>query len=98
MEAITWNKKQPPVVIDYARCIGCGLCVIECDKEKAMSLRERPSYSPPSETVLDYYADRYLEINGKGNLSLGPRLQLGLGRLLAKLSPVSVSGPGYKPR
>ncbi len=98
MEAITWKKKQPPVVIDYARCIGCGICVTECDKEKAMSLRERPSYTPPSETVLDYYADRYLELNGKDNLSLGPRLQLGLGRLLARLSPVSVSGPGYKPR
>lgn len=98
MEAIEWKKKQPPVKIDYARCIGCGVCVTVCDQERALSLRERPNHSPPAETIVDYYADRYLEIKGHDNVSLGPRLKLGLGRALAKVSPFSISGPGYKPR
>ncbi len=97
MGAIEWKKKQPPVKIDYTRCIGCGVCVNACEKEHAMSLRERPAYEPPSETVLDYYADRYAELRGPDPVSLGPRLRLGMGRLLAKASPFSVSGPGYKP-
>ncbi len=63
MEAITWKKKQPPVQIDHSRCIGCGICVTRCDKERAVSLRERTSHSPPSKTLFDYYADRYSELN-----------------------------------
>ncbi len=96
MDASTWKKKEPPVRIDYRRCIGCGLCVISCDREKAMTLRERPDHSPPSETLLDFFADRYTEVKGESR-SLGPRLRLGLSRALAKISPVSLSGPGYQP-
>jgi len=98
MGAIEWKKKQPPVKVDYARCIGCGVCVTACDKEDAMFLRERPNHTPPSETVLDYYADRYLEIKGEQNVPLGPRIKLGVGRMLAKVSPFSISGPGYRPQ
>lgn len=98
MEAIEWKKQLPPVKIDYARCIGCGVCVTACDKEDAMSLRERPNHTPPSETVLDYYADRYLELKGEHNVPLGPRIKLGVGRMLAKVSPFSISGPGYRPQ
>jgi Pyruvate/2-oxoacid:ferredoxin oxidoreductase delta subunit len=97
MQAIEWKKKKPPVKIDYTRCIGCGVCVNACDKEDAMHLRERQDYTPPSATILDYYADRYLEVKGEENVTLGPRLKLGFGRLLAKASPFSISGPGYKP-
>ncbi|MBU2489600.1 MAG: 4Fe-4S dicluster domain-containing protein [Proteobacteria bacterium] len=95
MKAIEWKKKQPPVRINYARCIGCGLCVAACDKQKAMSLRERQDYTPPSKTVFDYYADRYLEVKGN-NVSFGPQLKLGIGRMISRVSPFSLSGPGYK--
>lgn len=97
MQAIEWKKKQPPVKVDYARCIGCGICVQACDREHAMSLRKRANHVPPSETVLDYYADRLTEIRGEHGVSLGPRITLGLGRVLSKMSPLSISGPGYKP-
>lgn len=97
MDAISWKKKEPPAKINYARCIGCGLCVAACDKQKAMSLRERENYSPPSRTIPDFYADRYLEIKGD-DVPIGPRLKLGIGRMLGRLSPFSLSGPGYKPR
>lgn len=96
MDAIGWEKKSPPVTINYARCIGCGLCVTACDKNKAMSLRERKTYAPPSKTVPDYYADRYMEVKG-GNIPFGPKLKLGIGRIIGRVSPFSVSGPGYKP-
>ena len=92
--AIQWTKKKP-VRIDYARCIGCGVCVNTCDEEKAMSLRARGDYAPPSKTILDFYADRYLEMND--DVQLGPRVKLGISRLLGKVSPLSVSGPGYRP-
>lgn len=95
MDAISWTKKQPPARVDLTRCIGCGVCVNACDKEQAMSLRERPNHKPPSATAFDYFADRYLEINDDAGLA--PRLGLGIGRLLGKLSPFSISGPGYHP-
>lgn len=96
MGAVIWEKKCPPVKIDYSRCIGCGLCVTACSQEKAMSLRERSDYSPPSKTLLDYYADRYREINGD-NISITQSITLGAARIIGRISPFSVSGPGYRP-
>lgn len=96
MNAIEWEKDKPPVRINYARCLGCGLCVNACDRQKAIALREREDYSLPSRTVLDYVADRYLEAKGD-DVPAGMRLKLGIGRLLGRISPFSISGPGYKP-
>ena len=96
MEAVVWEKKHPPVKIDYSRCIGCGLCVTACSRENAMSLRERADYSPPSKNLLDYYADRYREAKGD-NISIGQGLKLGAARIIGRISPFSVSGPGYHP-
>lgn len=96
MEAITWEKKTPPAKIDYARCIGCGLCVTACSQQNAMTLRERSNYSPPSKNLLDYYADRYLEAKDN-NVSFGQGLKLGAARIIGRVSPFSISGPGYHP-
>jgi len=96
MDAIEWKKKQPPVRVDYARCIGCGICVTKCDKEDAMHLRERVDHTPPSKTLFDFYADRSMEL-ADHQVGLKRRLTLGMGRALARLAPLSLSGPGYKP-
>ncbi len=93
MKAITIKDKKAGV--DPCRCIGCGLCVLKCDKNKAMGLRERKGYQPPAETFGDYFLSRYLEYKGF-NTALTNRLSLGLGRAINKLSPVHLSGPKYK--
>jgi ferredoxin len=94
MDAISVVDKKSS--IDYARCIGCGLCVAGCE-QKALSLKERKDYQPPAENVFEYYADRYREIKGETDALL-PRLTRGLGRLLGNDSRITVSGPRYKPK
>lgn len=92
MKAIRVEEKR--AVIDYHRCIGCGVCVSKC-KNRALSLKERPRYKPPAESVVEFVADRYLEVKGIQNPFL-PKVTLGLGRLLSKLTPVSYTGPKYR--
>ncbi len=94
MEAITVIEKK--VAIDYTRCIGCALCASRCDKVNAISFKERESYKPPAENVFDYYVDRYIEVKGAPD-RLWPRFNLGLSQLMGKISPIKISGPGYKP-
>jgi Na+-translocating ferredoxin:NAD+ oxidoreductase subunit B len=81
--------------VDVVRCIGCGLCVGVCDKVQAMTLREREGHQEPAGGLADFLADRYQEIMGD-RATLGTRITLGAGRLLSKISPVSLSGPKYK--
>ena len=93
MKAVTLEGEKASV--DRTRCIGCGVCVIRCDKAKALTLRERKRYAPPSETLGDYALSRYLEYRGV-NTFLTRRLSLGLGRILNRMSPVHLTGPRYK--
>jgi len=93
MDAITLGEDNK-ARIDYIRCIGCGHCVSRCDNG-AMALRERRGYKPPAETMLDYAANRFLEIKGLENVPYLPQLTLGIGRLLNRFGPHKVSGPRY---
>lgn len=93
MVAVHMEDKKARV--DYVRCIGCGLCVGVCDKAQAMTLRERQGHKEPASGVAGFLADRYQEIMGD-KAPLVPRITLGAGRLLSRISPVSLSGPGYK--
>lgn len=47
MGAITVDTKGKTRVFATERCIGCGLCVVKCEKEKALSLEAVPDYKPP---------------------------------------------------
>jgi len=98
MDAILVEEKS--VKIDYTRCIGCGVCVIKCDKAKAMGLRERKYYKRPSDNILEYFSQRYFECLGKEK-DIIPRVSLGVGGLLSQLgsriSPFHISGPKYRP-
>jgi len=86
--------KGKTAVVDYRRCIGCGVCVSKC-RNRALSLQARSDYKPPAESVVEFVADRYLEVKGIRNPFL-PKITLGLGRLLSKLTPVSYTGPKYR--
>ncbi|MEW5734611.1 MAG: 4Fe-4S dicluster-binding protein [Thermodesulfobacteriota bacterium] len=97
MDAITVDKEAKKAKIDYARCIGCGLCVVKCEKTHAMTLRERKGHKPPSSTILDFVADRYAEVMGAEGSSVA-KMGLGLGRMLAKVSPLAITGPRYQPK
>jgi Na+-translocating ferredoxin:NAD+ oxidoreductase subunit B len=92
MDAIHMEAKKAHV--DVVRCIGCGLCVGVCGKVQAMTLRERQGHKEPADGMAGFLADRYQEIRSPSGL--GARITLGAGRLLSKISPVSLSGPGYK--
>lgn len=92
MHAIAVNGKT--AVVDYRRCIGCGVCVSKC-KNRALSLKARADYTPPAESVVEFVADRYLEVKGIRSPFL-PKVTLGLGRLLSRLTPVSYTGPKYR--
>jgi NAD-dependent dihydropyrimidine dehydrogenase PreA subunit len=93
MKAIQVKRKKAS--LDPARCIGCGLCVLKCDQNRAIRLKERESYLPPSETLGDYALSRFLEVKGL-NTALAQRLSLGAGRLIARVSPLHLTGPKYR--
>jgi NAD-dependent dihydropyrimidine dehydrogenase PreA subunit len=94
MNAIKVENKKAEV--NLMRCIGCGVCVYKCDKNRGVSMKERPNYKPPAGGPVDFAVDRYLELKGYEGTWI-PRLSLGAGRLLNQIFP-KISGPGYKPR
>ena len=103
MDAITLQKATPrarkkkKASIDPARCIGCGLCVFKCDKQRAVTLRAREDYKPPAKSMVEYTMNRYCEVKGIESPILD-RVGLGVSHLLEKYSPLHVSGPKYRPK
>jgi len=79
-------------VIDYKRCIGCGVCVTKCDKFKAIVLRERKVFRPPADNMAEAFARRYFELKGQQD-NLVPKLTLGVTRFLASVNPLHITGP-----
>jgi electron transport complex protein RnfB len=93
MDAITVKKKK--AAIDFTRCIGCGVCIMKCEKNKAIRLRERRDYTPPADTMAEFWLNRYFDIKGRSN-DLVPKLSLGAARVLAKINPIHITGPRAK--
>ena len=87
--AVGENKKA---VVDYIRCVGCGVCVIKCEKQKAMSLRQREDHKPAFDNTAEYWLRRYFELKGKED-NLMPRFALGATRVISKISPIHFTGP-----
>lgn len=89
----TRRKARPKkAVVLYPRCIGCGVCVTQCDKFKAMTLRKRRMHKPPADNMAEMWARWYFEQKGQeGNIF--PRLALGATRLLSQVNPIHVTGP-----
>ena len=86
------NKKAE---VNLMRCIGCGVCVYKCDKNRGVSMKERPNYKPPAGGLVDFAMGRYFELKDSEGTWI-PKLSLGAGRLLNQVFP-TVSGPRYKP-
>ena len=91
LNAITVGDDKKALV-DSLRCIGCGICVVKCDKQNAITLKERETYTPPADNMAEFWIRRYFELKGKEN-DLFPKLTLGAARVLSKISPVHVTGP-----
>ncbi|OGP51801.1 MAG: hypothetical protein A2Y79_04545 [Deltaproteobacteria bacterium RBG_13_43_22] len=47
MGAITVDTTGKNRSFASERCVGCGLCVVKCEKEKALQLEAVPGYTPP---------------------------------------------------
>ncbi len=47
MGAITVNTVEKHRTFDQKRCIGCGLCVVNCDTQRAIELEPAPNASKP---------------------------------------------------
>jgi ferredoxin len=48
------------------KCIGCGLCISQCDKSHSLSLIKRLNYTPPNESIAHLAADLGLQSFGLG--------------------------------
>jgi len=48
MGARTVDTKGKTRSFESIRCVGCGLCYIACDKEKAIELKPVLGYEPPT--------------------------------------------------
>jgi len=79
-------------VIDFNRCIGCGVCVTKCDKFKAIVLRERKIFRPPADNMAEAFARRHFELKGQQD-NLVPKLTLGVTRFLSSVNPIHMTGP-----
>ena len=91
MDAVKVGKDKKAAV-DYARCIGCGVCVIKCDKQKAISLKTRKIHKPPVDNIVEFWARRYFQLKGREENFL-PKLTLGATRALTRINPVHLTGP-----
>ncbi len=49
--AITVDTKGKSLVHQPGRCIGCGQCVLACEKEKAIEMKATPNYKKPPGSV-----------------------------------------------
>jgi Pyruvate/2-oxoacid:ferredoxin oxidoreductase delta subunit len=47
MAAITIHTKEKTYIHREERCIGCGLCVVACEKKKAITMAPVPDYKLP---------------------------------------------------
>ena len=91
-KATTRKAAARKAVIDYKRCIGCGVCVTKCDKFKAIVLRERKIFRPPADNMAEAFARRYFELKGQQD-NLVPKLTLGVTRFLSSVNPIHMTGP-----
>ena len=93
-KAAAAKKKAPrkKAVIDLTRCIGCGVCVLQCDKVKAVTLEERKVYTPPADNMVEFWMRHYFQQKGQADNAL-PRLSLGVTRLLSNVNPIHITGP-----
>ncbi len=53
MGAITVDMKGKTHAYETKRCVGCGQCVIACDKKKAIQMDAVPNYKNPPKSYLD---------------------------------------------
>ena len=74
------------------RCIGCGVCVLKCDKQKAISLKTRKIHKPPVDNIVEFWVRRYFQLKGREENFL-PKLTLGATRALTRISPIHLTGP-----
>ena len=93
-KAAATKKKTPKkkAVIDLTRCVGCGVCVLQCDKVKAISLQERKVYTPPASNMVEFWMRHYFQQKGQAD-NLLPKLSLGVTRMLSNVNPIHITGP-----
>jgi len=89
MDAISLIEKK--AVVDYARCIGCGVCVPKCNKNN-IALKYREKISSPADSLPELLLSNYYKSKNTQDNFL-PKLTLGATRLLAKASPLHMTGP-----
>jgi Pyruvate/2-oxoacid:ferredoxin oxidoreductase delta subunit len=51
MGALTVDTKGKDRTIRMERCIGCGLCVLACDKKHAITMEDNPRHKEPSKDL-----------------------------------------------
>ncbi|MCP4751513.1 MAG: 4Fe-4S dicluster domain-containing protein [Proteobacteria bacterium] len=64
MGAWTVNARDKTRSLEKVRCIGCGLCYVACDKEKAVELKPVPGYETPKVKKIQFGSHPLASISG----------------------------------
>ena len=65
MGAWSVNVKAKTRNFESIRCVGCGLCYVACEKEKAIELKPVPGYQDPVVLKIDRASHPLASISGK---------------------------------
>ena len=91
-KAAAKKRTVKKATIDLTRCIGCGVCVTQCDKATAITLKARKVFTPPAENMAEAWARRYFQLKGQED-NLLPKFTLGVTRFLSNVNPLHITGP-----
>lgn len=64
MGAWTVDTKAKTRAFEAIRCVGCGLCYVACDKDKAIALKPVPGYVSPTVKKVERASHPLASISG----------------------------------
>ena len=67
MNALSFRNGK--IMVDEARCLGCGICVHFCQVKGAVTLKKRKKIIAPKEDIVDLFTSFVQESSGRSQLT-----------------------------